>query len=60
MSGQVGQGENSESDRKASMNVEKAPGKNLKGGTVPVSQGESYGNVGSKATGNLGYKSFDH
>lgn len=57
MSEQVGQGEKGPSDRCASMNVEKAPGKNLNGGTIkpnPTSE-----NVGGKASGSMGYKSFD-
>lgn len=57
MSERVGQGENSAADRKASMTVEKAPSKSLTPGIVPpVSPAHD---IGGKAAGTLGFKSFD-
>lgn len=57
MSQEVGQGEKTAAERKASMNVEKAPGKTLAGGVVqPPAPLE---NIGGKAAGTQGYKSFD-
>lgn len=56
MSNQVGQGEASAAERKASMNVESAPSKELMPGIKPVNPPSD---IGGQAAGTKGYKSFD-
>lgn len=55
---EVGQGPKTAAERKATMDLGQVPGKALAGGVVqPPAPLE---NIGGKAAGTQGYKSFDH